>query len=263
MSSIRNIGLLICRDEIDLLEPFMQRHVQFLDTIVAIDHSTDGSREMLLGFPQVKHLIKGEELTYPPPFCCGQRQAALEVIRELFGYGGWITLLHPDEWWVDDPNQAAADAEKEGADCVLWHALAYFLHVSQKSIYAQPGWERIPVRDRLTLFQPGFYEYRQFKNRVGADFNPQRHMQTTPDGTNRSAYLKAYSPVFSHYSTRNPEQALARAKDRLARSWHPGYQAFLNSVFFDRPMPESPLLGREHEQDAWLRAFPTYGHPLP
>src|SRR5450756_1713140 len=117
MSAIRNVGLLICRNEIDILDQFMQRHVQFFDTIVAIDHSTDGSREVLGGYPQVKHLIKGEDLPYPPPFCDGQRQAALEVIRDTYGYGGWITLLHPDEWWVDDPNQATADAEKECADC--------------------------------------------------------------------------------------------------------------------------------------------------
>jgi hypothetical protein len=260
---MRTIGLMLCRNEIDILDQFMRRHLEFFDTIVAIDESTDGSREALLDYPQIKHVIKGEELPYPPPFRDGMRCAALQFIRETYGYDGWITLVHPDEWWVDDPNQAASDAEREGADCVLWHALEFFLHVSQKPLYQRPGWERIPVRERLDFFQPGFYEFRQFKNRPGVAYDPKRHAQTMPDYTDRASHLKAYSPVFSHYSTRSPEQARARARDRVQRDWNSAYLSLVDDAFCDRPMVDCPLLEKSQEQAAWLRTFPKFGHQSP
>ena len=147
MSKIQNIGLMMTYNEADIIEETIEKNRHYFDAIYVLDGSTDQTAEILQSYDVVKCLIKDQDLYPSRVIKDGVRQFLLEKAQADYGYDGWFTLLHGDEWFVDDPNDIIKKAEKSGAERVNWRPLNFFLHTSQKDTYS----EQKSIEDRLLL----------------------------------------------------------------------------------------------------------------
>ncbi len=237
---IRHIGLLMCRNEVDVIGFALEQHTRYFDDIVAQDGSTDGSREIIAACPQVCKLFKDEEVLRPGErWTDGHRSVALEWIIKEYGIEDvWVTLLHADEFWHDDPIAAATRAAAEGASYVLWGEFRFFLHVEDQPMWDSghqvwPHWYCGP-----------FFEARQFElARHQVYIRGQDHL-TLPTGP---PPRKRYSviPRYRHYPYRSPAQMRRVFVDKCdSRYWQPDHAWLRDGDYFRINLPEpknSPL----------------------
>src|SRR5512135_1643452 len=100
MAKVQNIGLMITRDEEDVIEEVMEVNKKYFDKIFVLDGSSDRTEEILRSYDCVKYLLKDTEIIDKLPkrkFEDGARQFLLEKAQEMYPAEGWFTLLHGDE----------------------------------------------------------------------------------------------------------------------------------------------------------------------
>ena len=110
MSAVQNIGLLLTRNEEDVIAEVMDVNKRYFDRILVLDGSDDRTEEIVRSYDCVKYFLKDSEIIDKLPnrkFEDGARQFLLEKAQEMFPVEGWFTLLHGDEIWHDDPNWVA------------------------------------------------------------------------------------------------------------------------------------------------------------
>ena len=221
---MQHIGLMMVRNEIDVIEKYMDHILQWINLILVLDDSDDGTYEYLEKQPQVKYIVKQKTLYFDERPNDGMRQCLLSYAQRNYGYGGWFHLLHPDEFFWDNPIAIAEEAEAQGVEQVNSHSMYFFYHTSQKDIpIKELGW---PV-----WYSPGTIEERQFKNKPGLIYHAMQDHKCTPHGLNGSLLL--FAPIIRHYPLRSPEQALARARDRLATQFQEQYHWVVEGLFRD------------------------------
>ena len=201
MLTQQHIGLLMTYNEEDIIEETLSHNRQYFDAIYALDGSTDKTAEIIQQFPEVKYLIKDQDIFPKRVIKDGVRQFLLEKAQEDLGYEGWFTLLHGDELLVDDPRIIAKKAEKQNAERINWRPLNFFLHTSQKETYS----EQNLITKEVIYFEPGVnLEIRQFKNKKGIFYNLHQHNKLVPHGINWKPLLDF--PIFRHYVVRSLKQ---------------------------------------------------------
>ena len=203
---MKNIGLLMTYNESDIVAEMMESNRKFFDHIYVMDGSTDNTAEILKTFDNVSYLIKDQDLVPKRKIFDGARQFLLEKIQEDHGAQGWITLMHGDEIFVDDPNEIALRAEKSGAEIVNWHSLNFFLHTSQKDTFD----ESKSIQDQVIFYQPGFLEIRQFRNKPGIYYNLNSNKCVFPHGLKQRTLFDF--PVLKHYPHRSKQQLVNKPK---------------------------------------------------
>jgi len=207
---MQQIALMMTCNEADCIEEVMNEHTKYFDKILVLDGSNDGTEEIIRRYPQVKYLIKDKDIIDKLPnhkIEDGARQFLLEKAQEMYGYEGWITLLHGDEIFYDNPVLVAEAAEKGKADKVNWYAMNFFLHTSDMG----RDLESIKsVQERVTWYCPGFLEIRQYRNKKGIYYNPVRGGKTLAEGVGWRIYSKF--PVYKHYPFRSVAQMLRKKK---------------------------------------------------
>lgn len=201
---MQNIGLMMTYNEEDIIEDVMESHKQYFDKILVLDGSTDKTPEILQSYDNVVYYLRDEQIFPKRKVTDGVRQFLLEEAQKRYGYEGWFSLLHGDEIFVDNPNDIVIKAEKQGADIVNWHMLNFFLHTSQKENYD----DYAPLNERLTHFNPGGLEIRQFKNQKGIYFKLDQMGRVLPYGL-KNKPLWDY-PIIKHYPERSIRQKLNR-----------------------------------------------------
>jgi len=207
---VQHIALMMTYNEADCIEEVMNEHTKYFDKILVLDGSNDGTEEILRSYPQVKYLIKDKDIIDKLPnhkIEDGARQFLLEKAQEMYGYEGWITLLHGDEVFYDNPVQVAEAAEREKADKVNWYVMNFFLHTSDmgKDLESNKS-----LQERVTWYCPGFLEIRQYRNKKGIYYNPVRGGKTLAEGVSWRIYSKF--PVYKHYPFRSVAQMLRKKK---------------------------------------------------
>jgi glycosyltransferase involved in cell wall biosynthesis len=215
---MQHIGLMMVRNEIDIIDRYIE-HINDIgiDIILVLDDSDDGTYERLRTWPKVKYIVKQKTLYGDQQPCDGMRQCLLKYMQRNYGYEDWIHLLHPDEFFWDNPIMVAEEADAHGYDQVNWHSIYFFLHPDDK------GEKGLP-----TYYSPGTIEERQFKNRRNLYYDPIQDHKTTPYGLDNLMHI---TPIIRHYPLRNPEQAQARAYDRLATGFQEQYHWVIEEPF--------------------------------
>lgn len=207
---VQHIALMMTCNEADCIEEVMNEHTKYFDKILVLDGSDDGTEEIIRSYPQVKYLIKDRDLIDKLPnhkIEDGARQFLLEKAQEMYGYEGWITLLHGDEIFYDNPVQVAEAAEKEKAEKVNWYVMNFFLHTSDMG----KDLESIKsIQERVTWYCPGFLEIRQYRNKKGIYYNLGRGGKVLAEGVSWRIYTKF--PVYKHYPFRLVSQMLKKKK---------------------------------------------------
>ena len=203
---MQHIGLLMTYNEEDIVKETLSHNRQFFDAIYALDGSTDNTASIINQFPEVKYLIKDQDIFPKRVIKDGVRQFLLEKAQEERGYDGWFTLLHGDEWLVDDPRLIAQKADKQKAERINWRPLNFFLHTSQKETYS----EKNSIAKEVVFFEPGVnLEIRQFKNKKGIFYDLNQHNNLVPYGIKWKPLLDF--PIFRHYVVRSVKQLQNRA----------------------------------------------------
>ena len=110
MANVQNIGLMVTRDEEDVIAEVMDANKKYFDKILVLDGSSDRTEEIVRGYDCVKYFLKDTAIIDRLPnrkFEDGARQFLLEKAQQMYPVEGWFTLLHGDEIWHDDPNWVA------------------------------------------------------------------------------------------------------------------------------------------------------------
>lgn len=233
MATIQNIGLMVTRNEEDVIEEVMEVNKRFFDKILVLDGSSDRTEEILRSYDCVKWLVKDHEIIDRLPnrkFEDGARQFLLEKAQALFPVEGWFTLLHGDEIWHDDPNWVAQQADKAKAEKVNWYAMNFFLHLSDK---ARDLDSINSVQQRLHWYCPGMLEIRQFRNKKRIAYNLGQKWNVVPQGIGWQIYK--YFPVYKHYPFRSVSQILQKRQQNKQTGFSSTYNKFTdyNSCFVD------------------------------
>ena len=212
------IGLLLIKDEQDILKETLQNHIRFCHKIFVLDGTVGPgqieSQRICQSFAQVLEYHRDQD-TGIFPVRDGVRQYLLERARRQLGIGRWYAVLHGDEIWGEDPRSLCLQGH-DGLAVRLYH---FFPHSSQ-----QHTWDlEAPAEDRCRWYmRPGIPESRLFFDN-GRNFEVNRHSVTVPAGLK----VRQTELVVKSYNYRSPLQAHARAVARKDHRWQTNHYAHL------------------------------------
>jgi len=215
------VGLLMMRNDHDILPQVLACNMRYFDAVYVLDGSDDHeqTRAIFSAYSgKLAGMYRDSELpsAYDRPPRDGARQFLLERIKADLGDEGWIFCLHSDEMFFDvEPAHMVDAAEQMKCDLISISNVHFFLHSSQEADYHYDP--RIPVMEqiRFACF-PGFPERRAFKNLPNISYDVNHHGSVVPFGLGRE--LRSPFPV-RHYLYRYPEQMIQNIEDRFARNW--------------------------------------------
>lgn len=214
---MKHVGLLTVRNEVDVIDEFLDDVEKWFDDIVVMDDSTDGTCERIAKRSVVKYLVKFSDVYDPEgPRRDGQKQHLFEHVCQRWGFGTWITVLNADAFFGDDPNKAVELAQAQDMYIVQWVVFNHFPHQEDEAAYLadKDAWLALPVRERLTWVQDyRWVENLQFRTAKGQYFNVNEHRRIIPRAI--PATYPDVNPVLLHYPLRSPEQIVKRRADRL------------------------------------------------
>ena len=228
----RLIGMLMLRDEDDVLEHSLTTMVRWFDRIYVLDGTTDPDRvartdEILGRFPEIVWHGRDEEW-FPGGITDGARQVLLQRIRDDHGVDNWIGLLHADEFIDQDPRPMLAARHPAGHPSLRVRVVHTFLHVDDENRWREgdveaPGDFRARVAHQMW---PGVPESRFFFDDGSRDFDVARHSKVLPRSHRAGELVDGF--VITQYNERSPAQVLARARQRADSAWQIGhYQRLL------------------------------------
>ena len=211
---MEHIGLLMTCNEEDCIEEVMNEHTKYFDKILVLDGSSDKTEEIIRSYDAVKYFLKDREIIDKLPkrkFEDGARHFILRRAQEMYGYDNWITLLHGDEIFHDNPVEMAERAEQQGAEKINWYVMNFFLHTSDKN----KDLDAIKsLQGRVTWYCPGFLEIRSFKNKPNVHYDIGQFHRVLQQGVGLKIFKKF--PVYKHYPYRSVEQMLKKKQQNDA-----------------------------------------------
>ena len=240
----RLVGLLMIRDEDDVLEEMLRTATQWFDRILVLDGTTDAHRvsattSILESFPEVVHVLKDADVS-AAAIRDGARQFLLDEARRRYGTNQWIGLLHADEFIDQDP-RPLLNAHHPMLDPVLRVRLVHaFLHTDNEAQWsADPAaWNSQPLRERVDhVMWPGVPEARFFFDRGTRDYVVEHHSKTVPTSFRAGPIEHGFSIV--QYNERSPEQVVARSDSRRDSGWQTEHYARFGH---DEPVTFTPSL---------------------
>jgi len=211
------IGLLMIRDEDDMLVEALSNHSRFCSAIFVLDGSEGEvqrrTEKICAACPEVQEYWRDTETKLPLPLRDGARQFLLERARQSYGRGNWYAVLHGDELWSEDPRTHLDDVP-DNCDAMAIRLYHFFPHTSERST-----WDYAPghsIEQLATWYmEPPVCENRIFWDSGHGDYQATRHSRTIPMG------LKVWQSecVVKQYNYRTPGQATARAQQRKRDQW--------------------------------------------
>ncbi|MEM7142433.1 MAG: glycosyltransferase family 2 protein [Actinomycetota bacterium] len=215
----RLIGLLMIRDEDDILADSLAVATRWFDRILVLDGTGPGpARErtdaILAATPEVVVHLRDEDLDHPVRD--GARQYLLAEARARYGTGHWIGVLHGDEFLDQDPRPMLASRNPRRDPSIRVRLAHTFLHTDDRDGWADRA--DLEVRDRVQhLMWPGVPEARFFFDAGDRDFAVGHHGKVIPTSLRNGPLVDGY--VITQYNERDPEQLAARADDRAESQW--------------------------------------------
>jgi hypothetical protein len=210
------IGLMMIRDEQDMLAEALNNHSMFCRAIFVLDGSRGRARaetKRILGdFSVVAGYWHDDDTGYEQPLRDGARQYLLERSRESHGLNNWYAVLHGDELWCRDPRELLHIPDE--ACGVLTQLYHFFPHKSERDTWSYPGSGSIEKSSRWYMMPPG-KERRLFYDTGTHNYVPEQHRTTVPPNLPE---LTLPIPI-KQYNYRTPGQAHHRAANRKATGW--------------------------------------------
>lgn len=195
-------GVCFVKNEDDIIGDSIAHAAQFCSKIFVIDNaSTDRTWDIVNGL-KFKNLV---------PVCSKDfvfrdylRLRFMETRKEELGLNNWWYIFDADEFLLDDPFDAIAFAEKEGADCIAVNVINF--HLTEKEVRdAAENGRQETWRDRkhYILYESGPVKF--FKNTKYVDYNI---CDVMPFGITKECSQRL---LMKHY----PYRSLAQLKKRV------------------------------------------------
>ncbi len=198
---MRNIGLLLTKDEAPILADTLKQNTRFIKEIYVLDGGNDETASIVQRFPEVRAYYHERDLL-PEGYAAVDsiRQVVFERILDTAQPGDWITLMHGDEMFFHDPQISISVAEKLDCNLIRWFAAHFFPHRNDLK-----NWSRLkdlPVYERFTYFahykKACWIEDRQFKITAGMHYQEGQHSGVLPFSPVAYRPLPAH-PVYHHF----------------------------------------------------------------
>jgi Glycosyl transferase family 2 len=227
----RLIGLLMLRDEDDILGDMLRCATQWFDRILVLDGTTDDDRRrrtdaVLDSFAEVVFVARDEDVPGTGPIRDGARQVLLDEARRRYGTDQWIGVLHADEFMDQDPRPMLAARHPLIDPTIRIRLVHAFLHSDDEPAWRNDPerWAATPVRERIThVMWPGVPETRFFFDRGMRDYRIDHHSKTVPTSFRSGPLVDGFSIV--QYNERAPEQAIERGRSRADTGWQASHYA--------------------------------------
>lgn len=204
-----NIGLLLIRDENDILADILDLNSQWVDCFYALDGSEDWqtARGICTASGKCAGYWRDIECPYPAPPVDGWRQFLYARATEDHGFDHWFLLLHGDELWINDPADAVVRVpDADGFEFRLPFA------IPRTWDYGRAAFDQL----REFVF-PGWPEFRLFLGSPGVYYHPEQHFNTRPQGLHEIVRMDDM-PIL-HFPYRSPESQRLRRSG--ASEWSP------------------------------------------
>jgi len=227
------------RDEIDIIQDWLDYHVPRFDKIAIYDSSTDGTWEALATRCQTdkKFLLWHDLLPHK-----NKRRNLLLALLDHYDFGGWVFQLDADNFLEANPRELTEQAEEEGAKAI-------------NARVAQFYFTDLDYQDRKTkLFERRQYYLINWNIILAWKLSPEIHWHgdyaecPTRDGP----FLKV-SPVLRHYQWRNPEQAQKKLNLHFGK---PGFSHLYSPDWRDYVFDHRKL---HHVSEGWVSGGPRLG----
>jgi len=226
------IGLLVTRNEEDIIEEVLNEYKKHFDAILAFDMSDDRTGEIIQSFDIVKYYTDCEKSGIPREFLRdGVRQLLLARAQEMHSYDGWIFSLQGDEIFHGEVKEIVEIAETEKANLINCLVANFLIHTSERVSICFEDPKR-SIQERRLWYFFSLPENAGFKNQRGLYFLWFEHKRIIPYGAQWKLCSKLI--IRKHYPFRTPEQARKRIEDRVASGWQDNYRD-IESVFIDDP----------------------------
>jgi len=228
------IGILVTRNEEDIIAEVMEEYSKHFDAIYCLDSSDDRTPEIISSFKVVKWIVKDKDLGIPSAqLKDGKRQFLLSKTQDDFGYEGWIFSIQGDEIFYGDIEKIVVFAENEKANVINCLPAHFVIHPSEKDIIEGED-TKIPIQQRRLWYFLALCENAGFKNQAGLYYNLFEHMRTIPHGFQP---MRTCSKVIirRHYNMRSIKQIKDRIEDRVSSGWQPNYKHIKDNFFISDP----------------------------
>lgn len=236
---MKHIGMLTVRNEVDIINEFLDDVEKYFDDIVVMDDSTDGTYEAIAARPIVDYLVKFDSVyAANSRRTDGQKEHLFRHIMQKHGGNTWITNLNADALFGDDPNEAVELAERAGEHLIRWRTYDFRPHATDKPAYNadKQAWLATQAKKRLTWCKDFTWtEWLQFRAFDWHVFDVNKHHHVIPANfEHMGRHFKGIEPVLLHYPLRSPEQIIARRADRLATGFRTAdyFEEVINGGFF-------------------------------
>ncbi len=217
-------GLMIARDEDDILEQNVEHALKYCAKIIALDHmSSDGTWALMQKLQQQTggRFVAHQRLELP--FSDGLRAIAYNAFHQELSQNDWWMRLDADEFVHEDPRPAMAKASKEGADFIRGNMVNFDVTDRDlEDMLAGRDQRSTPIELRRRYYRVNWREYRLFRNDpaiawdVAADRNFPQNL----------SYQRRCSRelFFRHYGDRDVAQMTKRIPKRLGSAEFPHVQ---------------------------------------
>lgn len=231
-----NIGLLMIRDENDILNDTLAINARLVDVFYVLDGSKDAfiARDICAKFDNCARVFRDSGVVTD-----SSRQLLLDAAREDHGDNHWYLLLHGDELWTFDPS-----------DVVDNHPAAEGFEFRLPFAFPRRWDSQRTAFEQLTEFAgPGWPEFRMFRDQPGVHYVAGRHHECKPEGVD--IVFRVEGHWILHYPYRSPQHQRERARTR--RVWSPeNYQHIsAGGVFWNDDM----LADLRSEHYTWIAHF--------
>jgi hypothetical protein len=196
-----HLGLLITKDDDEIVGPWFRENGRWFDEIVCLDGSRSGhTRKAAAAEPNVVYVHERDcgPITRTDH---GLRDVAHRILVSRHGHEGWITLCHADEFFYHDPRKCCDLAEADGCDGIRWYALHFLPHPND--LPHREYLRLLPAHLRFRYYHWDhkgtglpWLEFRSFRNHPSIRWQPTAHGSPQPAGCGRIA---EFHPAYRHF----------------------------------------------------------------
>lgn len=217
-------GLMIARDEDDIIEQNVLHALKYCDKIIALDHmSTDETWAIL---KRLESQTDGKLVAYQRldvPFSDGLRAIAYNAFHRELSKDDWWMRLDADEFVNEDPHIAMAQASKEGADFIRGDMVNFDVTDRDlEEIEAGRDTRSAPIELRRRYYRVNWREYRLFRNDPEVEWNVAINRNFPQNLSSKLLCSKAL--FFRHYGDRDVAQMTKRIAKRIGSPEFPHVQ---------------------------------------
>jgi len=214
----RQLGIMVMRDEEDILEEYLHKATGWCDRILVMDGTEDDTGEDICSrFPEV--VFYGRDRDHSGPTRDYIRGHLWEMAKQICPDKEWACILHPDEFPSINPLELLGHVSTTypDLDAIMIKNVHYFPHISQAGCWSWTPGNPIEPEMRWCMW-PGHDEFRYVKFDLTASYDA-THGAVIPRRVYRTFFPDAEGFHHKHFTFRSVDQVRRRAASRVVSGW--------------------------------------------